>query len=172
MYRVKLCARDKKIRLLPDELRLRNLGLIFIISASSISDEPAIEFQDVVGDEFSGGISCSSFLRVDCGSQPIRSIMANPSIVLSDLQAFRCSSTVKVSGFRKRAQWRADGVDMLLLSWFFSHGELIATVYEIKMPRKSDGMKGYLSPCSRETHPLIFRSPVKGMEGILTNQLM
>ncbi|CAN7119608.1 unnamed protein product [Brassica rapa subsp. narinosa] len=35
-----------------------------------------------------------------------------------------------------------------------------------------DGMKGYLSPCSRETHPLIFRSPVKGMEGILTNQLM
>ncbi|KAH0883322.1 hypothetical protein HID58_059418, partial [Brassica napus] len=30
-------------------------------------------------------------------------------------------------------------------------------------------LKGYLSPCSRETHPLIFRSPVKGMEGILTN---
>ncbi|CAN6826233.1 unnamed protein product, partial [Brassica oleracea] len=105
MFRVKLWVRDKRIRLLPDERRLRNLGLIFIFSASSISDEPAMEFQDVVGDEYSGGISCSSFLRVDCGSQPIR----------------------------------------------------------------SDGMKGYLSPCSRETHPLIFRSPVKGMEGILTN---
>ncbi|CAF1824200.1 hypothetical protein Bca4012_029835 [Brassica carinata] len=102
MYRVKLWVRDKRIRLLPDERRLRNLGLIFIISASSISDEPAMEFQDVVGDEYSGGISCSSFLRTTC----------------------------------------------------------------------SDGMKGYLSPCSRETHPLIFRSPVKGMEGILTNQLM
>nr|VDD28901.1 unnamed protein product [Brassica oleracea] len=108
----------------------------------------------------------------------------------------------------------ADGVDMLLLS----HGELIATVYEIKMPKKMmkknvepaeieegkvnigpelrfinqmknnfliffnltvdecevscDGMKGYLSPCSGETRPLIFRCPVKGMEGILTNQLM
>ncbi|KAF2565663.1 hypothetical protein F2Q68_00024698 [Brassica cretica] len=122
-------------------------------------------------------------------------IMANPSIVLSDLQACRCSSTVKVYDFRKRARWRADGVDMLLLSWLFSHGELIATVYEIKMPKKDeksvepavyfpelfpdvlgttcgDGMKGYLSPCSGETHPLIFRSPVKGMEGILTNQLM
>ncbi|CAF1914477.1 unnamed protein product [Brassica napus] len=99
-------------------------------------------------------------------------------------------------------------------SWFFSHGELIATVYEIKMPKKCkklkeieegkvnigpelrfinqmknnfliffnltvdeceiscDGMKGYLRPCPGETHPLIFRSPVKGMEGILTNQLM
>ncbi|CAF1717818.1 unnamed protein product [Brassica oleracea var. botrytis] len=102
--------------------------------------------------------------------------------------------------------------------WFFSHGELIATVYEIKMPKKMmkknvepaeieegkvnigpelrfinqmknnfliffnltvdecevscDGMKGYLSPCSGETRPLIFRCPVKGMEGILTNQLM
>ncbi|KAF2605326.1 hypothetical protein F2Q70_00025304 [Brassica cretica] len=128
MYRVKLWVRDKRIRLLPDERRLRNLGLIFIISASSISDEPAMEFQDVVGDEYSGGISCSSFLR-----------------------AFRFSSTVKVSDFGKRARWRADGVDMLLLS---------------------DGMEGYLSPCSRETHPFIFRSPVKGMEGILTNQLM
>ncbi|WZZ77662.1 hypothetical protein YC2023_098234 [Brassica napus] len=102
-------------------------------------------------------------------------------------------------------------------SWLFSQGELTATVYEIKMPKKDeksvepaeieegkvniepelrfinqmknnfliffnltvdeyevscDGMKGYLSPCSGETHPLIFRSPVKGMEGILTNQLM
>ncbi|WZZ85616.1 hypothetical protein YC2023_114195 [Brassica napus] len=38
--------------------------------------------------------------------------------------------------------------------------------------RRSDGMKGYLSPCSGETRPLIFRCPVKGMEGILTNQLM
>ncbi|CAN7026049.1 unnamed protein product [Brassica oleracea var. botrytis] len=36
----------------------------------------------------------------------------------------------------------------------------------------SDGMKGYLTPCSGETHLPIFRSPVKGMEGILTNQLM
>ncbi|KAL0649445.1 hypothetical protein Bca4012_092136 [Brassica carinata] len=104
-------------------------------------------------------------------------------------------------------------------SWLFSHGEFIATVYEIKMPKKVrkvpilhsneieegkgniepelsfinqmknnfliffnltvdeyevswDGMKSYLSPCSGETHPLIFRSPVKSMEGILTNQLM
>ncbi|CAG7874370.1 unnamed protein product, partial [Brassica rapa] len=54
-------------------------------------------------------------------------IMANPSIILSDFQACCCSSTVKVSDFGKLARWRADGVDVLLLSWLFSHGELIAT---------------------------------------------
>ncbi|CAN6845741.1 unnamed protein product [Brassica oleracea] len=93
--------------------------------------------------------------------------------------------------------WRADGVDMLLLRMkknvepaeieegkvnigpelrfinqmknnfliFFN-----LTVAECEV--SCDGMKGYLSPCPGETHPLIFRSPAKGMEGILTNQLM
>ncbi|CAF2094707.1 unnamed protein product [Brassica napus] len=42
--------------------------------------------------------------------------MANPSIILSDFQACCCSSTVKVSDFVKLARWRADGVDVLLLS--------------------------------------------------------
>jgi len=36
----------------------------------------------------------------------------------------------------------------------------------------SDGMNGYLTPCSGETHPPVFRSPMEGMEDILTNQVM
>ncbi|KAH0931468.1 hypothetical protein HID58_008585, partial [Brassica napus] len=113
--RESVCAGQKDPVFFPMKWLLLNLGLIFIFSASSISDEPAMEFQDVVGDEYSGGISCSRFLRVDCGSQPIKSIMANPSIILSDFQACCCSSTVKVSDFVKLARWRADGVDVLLL---------------------------------------------------------
>ncbi|CAN7119607.1 unnamed protein product, partial [Brassica rapa subsp. narinosa] len=66
--------RTKGFRLLPDEWRLRNLGLIFIISASSISEEPAMEFQDVVGDEYSGGISCSSFIRVSSANFLLRNV--------------------------------------------------------------------------------------------------
>ncbi|KAH0883321.1 hypothetical protein HID58_059417 [Brassica napus] len=91
MFRVKLWVRDKRIRLLPDERRLRNLGLIFIFSASSISDEPAMEFQDVVGDEYSGGISCSSFLRVDCGSQPIRRSLILGNERGGELTVWTCS---------------------------------------------------------------------------------
>ncbi|CAF2106110.1 unnamed protein product [Brassica oleracea] len=72
-----------------------------------------MEFQDVVGDEYLGGIFCSSFLRVGSANFFLRNvtrcndsspIMANPSMVLSDLQACRCSSTVKVSDFGKRAE--------------------------------------------------------------------
>ncbi|XP_048226766.1 5'-3' exoribonuclease 3 isoform X2 [Ricinus communis] len=36
-------------------------------------------------------------------------------------------------------------------------------------PELSDGMNGYISPCSGDTHPPIFRSPVAGMEDILDN---
>ncbi|CAN7065781.1 unnamed protein product, partial [Brassica rapa subsp. trilocularis] len=100
----------------------------------------------------------------------------------------------------------------------FRHGELIATVDEMKIPRKKnyidantslqcenepelrcinqmknnflifffnfatfkifpicfliDGMKGYLTPCSGETHSPIFRSLIYGMEDILTNQVI
>ncbi|XP_050233759.1 5'-3' exoribonuclease 3 isoform X2 [Mercurialis annua] len=36
-------------------------------------------------------------------------------------------------------------------------------------PELSDGMNGYISPCSGDTHPPIFRSPVGGMEDILDN---
>ncbi|CAH2067438.1 unnamed protein product [Thlaspi arvense] len=39
-------------------------------------------------------------------------------------------------------------------------------------PELSDGMNGYLTPCAGETHPPIFRSPVEGMEDILTNQVI
>ncbi|CAN8240063.1 unnamed protein product [Cochlearia groenlandica] len=39
-------------------------------------------------------------------------------------------------------------------------------------PELSDGMNGYLSPCLGETHPPIFRSPMEGMEDILTNQVI
>ncbi|KFK41999.1 hypothetical protein AALP_AA2G199000 [Arabis alpina] len=39
-------------------------------------------------------------------------------------------------------------------------------------PELSDGMNGYLTPCSGETHPPIFRSPMEGMEDILTNQVI
>ncbi|WZY76959.1 hypothetical protein YC2023_023343 [Brassica napus] len=39
-------------------------------------------------------------------------------------------------------------------------------------PELSDGMNGYLTPCSGETHPPIFRSPMEGMEDILANQVI
>ncbi|KAJ6773576.1 5'-_3' EXORIBONUCLEASE [Salix purpurea] len=39
-------------------------------------------------------------------------------------------------------------------------------------PELSDGMNGYLSPCSGDTHPPIFRSPVVGMEDILANEVI
>uniref|UniRef100_A0A1J3FKE4 5'-3' exoribonuclease n=1 Tax=Noccaea caerulescens TaxID=107243 RepID=A0A1J3FKE4_NOCCA len=39
-------------------------------------------------------------------------------------------------------------------------------------PELSDGMNGYLTPCAGETHPPIFRSPIEGMEDILTNQVI
>lgn len=66
--RESVCAGQKDPVFFPMKWLLLNLGLIFIFSASSISDEPAMEFQDVVGDEYSGGISCSRFFRV--GSSP------------------------------------------------------------------------------------------------------
>ncbi|KAH0915429.1 LOW QUALITY PROTEIN: hypothetical protein HID58_029875, partial [Brassica napus] len=74
------------------------------------------------------------------------------------------------------------------LMWLIKHGDLIASVDDIKMPRKnnnkdflelflddlgttcSDGMKGYLTPCLGETNPPIFRSPAKGMEDILNKK--
>ncbi|XP_010533698.1 PREDICTED: 5'-3' exoribonuclease 3-like [Tarenaya hassleriana] len=39
-------------------------------------------------------------------------------------------------------------------------------------PELSDGMNGYLTPCSGETHPPIFRAPVQGMEDILANEVI
>ncbi|KAJ9186468.1 hypothetical protein P3X46_002038 [Hevea brasiliensis] len=39
-------------------------------------------------------------------------------------------------------------------------------------PELSDGMNGYISPCSGDTHPPIFRSPVAGMEDILDNEVV
>ncbi|WZZ34098.1 hypothetical protein YC2023_017499 [Brassica napus] len=70
--------------------------------------------------------------------------------------------------------WRADGVDMLLLRMKknVQPAEIEEGKVNIGPELSCDGMKGYLRPCPGETHPLIFRSPVKGMEGILTNQLM
>ncbi|KDP36941.1 hypothetical protein JCGZ_08232 [Jatropha curcas] len=39
-------------------------------------------------------------------------------------------------------------------------------------PELSDGMNGYISPCSGDTQPPIFRSPVVGMEDILDNEVI
>ncbi|OAY50600.1 5'-3' exoribonuclease 3 isoform X2 [Manihot esculenta] len=39
-------------------------------------------------------------------------------------------------------------------------------------PELSDGMNGYISPCSGDTQPPIFRSPVAGMEDILDNEVI
>ncbi|XP_022769156.1 5'-3' exoribonuclease 3-like isoform X2 [Durio zibethinus] len=36
----------------------------------------------------------------------------------------------------------------------------------------SDGMNGYISPCAGDTHPPIFRSPIKDMEDILANEVI
>ncbi|RID56143.1 hypothetical protein BRARA_G03366 [Brassica rapa] len=45
--------------------------------------------------------------------------------------------------------------------------------YKAKIrPELSDGMNGYLTPCSGETHPPVFRSPVEGKEDILDNQVI
>ncbi|KAH0862253.1 hypothetical protein HID58_079464, partial [Brassica napus] len=71
---------------------------------SSIPDEPAMEFQDVVGDEYLGGIFCSSFLRVGSANFFLRNVT-------------RCNDSSP---------------------WLFSQGELTATVYEIKMPKKDE----------------------------------
>ncbi|KAL0731255.1 hypothetical protein Bca4012_027349 [Brassica carinata] len=68
-----------------------------------------MEFQDVVGDEYSEGISCSSFLasfRLTFSSVT----RCNDSLWISIYKkACCCSSTVKVSDFGKLAHWRADG---------------------------------------------------------------
>uniref|UniRef100_A0A2P2M100 5'-3' exoribonuclease n=1 Tax=Rhizophora mucronata TaxID=61149 RepID=A0A2P2M100_RHIMU len=45
-------------------------------------------------------------------------------------------------------------------------------VKECINPVLSDGMNGYLSPCSGDAHPPIFRSPVIGMEDILHNEVV
>ncbi|XP_022757502.1 5'-3' exoribonuclease 3-like isoform X2 [Durio zibethinus] len=42
---------------------------------------------------------------------------------------------------------------------------------EVK-PDLSDGMNGYISPCAGDTHPPIFRSPIKDMEDILANEVI
>ncbi|KAF2310098.1 hypothetical protein GH714_006532 [Hevea brasiliensis] len=39
-------------------------------------------------------------------------------------------------------------------------------------PELSDGMNGYISPCSGDTQPPIFRSPITGMEDILHNEVI
>ncbi|CAN8234583.1 unnamed protein product [Cochlearia groenlandica] len=52
-----------------------------------------------------------------------------------------------------------------------SNRERVDNKVKIK-PKLSDGMNGYLSPCSGETHPPVFRSPMKGMEDILANQVI
>ncbi|XP_010536355.1 PREDICTED: 5'-3' exoribonuclease 3 [Tarenaya hassleriana] len=39
-------------------------------------------------------------------------------------------------------------------------------------PELSDCMNGYLTLCSGETHPPIFRSPIQGMEDILANEVI
>ncbi|KAG2254389.1 hypothetical protein Bca52824_084525 [Brassica carinata] len=45
--------------------------------------------------------------------------------------------------------------------------------FKVKIrPELSDAMNGYLTPCSGETHPPVFRSPVEGMEDILDNQVI
>ncbi|MBA0879672.1 hypothetical protein Goshw_015012 [Gossypium schwendimanii] len=36
----------------------------------------------------------------------------------------------------------------------------------------SDGMNGYIFPCAGDTHPPIFRSPIKDMEDILANEVI
>ncbi|XVE94584.1 hypothetical protein REPUB_Repub02eG0021200 [Reevesia pubescens] len=42
---------------------------------------------------------------------------------------------------------------------------------EVK-PELSDGMNGYISPCAGDTHPPIFRSPIKDMEDVLANEVI
>ncbi|XWS14476.1 hypothetical protein CRYUN_Cryun35bG0012800 [Craigia yunnanensis] len=42
---------------------------------------------------------------------------------------------------------------------------------EVK-PDVSDGMNGYISPCAGDTHPPIFRSPIKNMEDLLANEVI
>ncbi|KAL1099983.1 hypothetical protein V6Z11_D05G198400 [Gossypium hirsutum] len=44
-------------------------------------------------------------------------------------------------------------------------------VEEVK-PDLSDGMNGYIFPCAGDTHPPIFRSPIKDMEDILANEVI
>ncbi|KAF8109130.1 hypothetical protein N665_0102s0039 [Sinapis alba] len=45
--------------------------------------------------------------------------------------------------------------------------------FKVKIrPELSDAMNGYLTPCSGETHPPVFRSPMEGMEDILDNQVI
>ncbi|WCJ35121.1 5'-3' exoribonuclease 2 [Euphorbia peplus] len=52
-----------------------------------------------------------------------------------------------------------------------SDGERVQVKERIN-PELSDGMNGYISPCSGDTHPPIFRSPVAGMEDILDNAVI
>ncbi|KAJ7957854.1 5'-3' exoribonuclease [Quillaja saponaria] len=47
-----------------------------------------------------------------------------------------------------------------------------AEVKEQINPEKSVGMNGYISPCGGEPCPLIFRSPVAGMEDIMDNHVI
>ncbi|GMI91317.1 5'-3' EXORIBONUCLEASE 3, 5'-3' exoribonuclease 3 [Hibiscus trionum] len=42
---------------------------------------------------------------------------------------------------------------------------------EVK-PDLSDGMNGYIFPCAGDSHPPIFRSPIKDMEDILANEVV
>ncbi|XVE56144.1 hypothetical protein DITRI_Ditri03aG0214200 [Diplodiscus trichospermus] len=42
---------------------------------------------------------------------------------------------------------------------------------EVK-PDLSDGMNGFISPCAGDTHPPIFRSPIKDMGDILANEVI
>ncbi|TYJ34911.1 hypothetical protein E1A91_A05G200200v1 [Gossypium mustelinum] len=44
-------------------------------------------------------------------------------------------------------------------------------IEEVK-PDLSDGMNGYIFPCAGDTHPPIFRSPIKDMEDILANEVI
>ncbi|KAK8551789.1 hypothetical protein V6N13_120223 [Hibiscus sabdariffa] len=44
-------------------------------------------------------------------------------------------------------------------------------VEEVK-PDLSDGMNGYIFPCAGDSHPPIFRSPIKDMEDILANEVI
>ncbi|XP_038991449.1 5'-3' exoribonuclease 3-like isoform X2 [Hibiscus syriacus] len=46
-----------------------------------------------------------------------------------------------------------------------------APVDKVK-PDLSDGMNGYIFPCAGDSHPPIFRSPIKDMEDILANEVM
>ncbi|XP_056861418.1 uncharacterized protein LOC108846013 isoform X4 [Raphanus sativus] len=68
--------------------------------------KPTMEFQDFVGDEYSEGIFCSSFLPV--GSTKLL-LLYEILWISTCKKASRCSSTVKVSDFGKRTRWRADG---------------------------------------------------------------